>query len=171
MADEFLAIAPDGKRYELIDGEFIVHATPPVRHQSVLVNILSPLSMYCRDHDAETFLGPLDVHLSDDSVVEPDGFVVCRERMSIVGDDYIHGVPNIIIEILSDETRRRDEVDKRDLYERVGVDEYWIVDPDHDIVTIYRRRGASFAPVETGGTITSPLLPRFALDINVIFDV
>lgn len=141
MAAEFLAIPPDGKRYELIDGEFIVHTTPPVRHQCVLANIVSPLSTYCRGRDAKTFPGPLDVHLSDDSVVEPDG------------------------------TRRRDEVDKRGLYERLAIDEYWIVDPDNDSVTIYRRTGSSFALTETGGTITSPLLPGFALDINVIFDV
>jgi hypothetical protein len=95
--------------------------------------------------------------------------------MSIVTDKNIQGAPNLVVEVLSDSTRRRDEIVKRKLYERYGVDEYWIVDPTVETVKIYRRSGESFVrsaeiSTETGGTITSPLLPGFALDINVIFD-
>ena len=168
-AAEFLAIPPDGKRYELINGEFIVHSTPPVRHQCVIGNVLVDLAAYCRNREAEVFPGPLDVHLSDDSVVEPDALVIRRERASIVGHDYIHGAPDIIIEVVSDETRRRDEVVKPELYARCGVNEYWIVDPDNATVTIHRNSAET--RVEIGGTITTPLLPGFALNLDVIFDV
>jgi Uma2 family endonuclease len=82
-ATEFLAIPPDGKRYELINGEFIVHSTPPIRHQFVLGNVLYPLHAFCKSSRVATvFLGPLDVHLSTDSVVEPDALVVCSDRTS-----------------------------------------------------------------------------------------
>jgi len=175
-ADEFLAIPPDGKRYELIDGEFITHSTPYVRHQAVLGNLLFRLGHYCVSNGvAEVFPGPLDVVLSDDSVVEPDGMVIRKERWSIVGENYIVGAPNIIVEIVSDETRKLDEFVKRKLYERYGVDEYWIVDPVIEVVKIYRRDGTSFEraadiSTETGGDIASPLLPDFALDVKLVFE-
>jgi Uma2 family endonuclease len=175
-ADEFLAIPPDGKRYELIDGEFITHSTPYVRHQAVLGNLFFRLGRYCNsDGVAEALLGPLDVVLSGDSVVEPDGMVIRKERWSIVGENYITGAPDIIVEIVSDETRKLDEFVKPKLYERLDVGEYWIVDPVIDVVKIYRRSGASFVrtveiSTESGGEITSPLLPGFALDVNLVFE-
>jgi Uma2 family endonuclease len=175
-ADEFLAIPPDGKRYELIDGEFITHSTPYVRHQAVLGNVLFRLAHYCDGSGvAEVLPGPLDIVLSGDSVVEPDGMVIRKERRSIVGENYITGAPDIIVEILSDETRTLDELVKPKLYERLDVGEYWIVDPVIDVVKIYRRNGASFVraaelSTENGGEITSPLLPGFALDVTLVFE-
>jgi Uma2 family endonuclease len=121
----------------------------------------------------EVLLGPLDVLLSDDSVVEPDGLLICTDRASSIGENFIQGPPNIIVEVVSEETRHRDENDKRKLYERYGVDEYWIVDPVIDTMKIYCRTGATFVraaelSTESGGAITSPLLPGFALDVNVV---
>lgn len=170
--EEFLEIPPDGKRYELINGAFIAHPSPPPRHQRVLRKVLSPLYDHCRTQGgADALLGPLDVVLSGDSVVEPDGLVVCDDRAHIVGEKYVVAAPNIIVEILSNETRQLDEVVKVELYERAGVEEYWLFDPGIDVVKIYRRVGESFVRTETGGTITSPLLPGFTLDVNVVFDV
>ena len=171
-ADEVLAIPPDGKRYELIDGEFITHSTPYVRHQAVLGNLLFRLGRYCDSNGvAEVLLGPLDVVLSDDSVVEPDGMVIRKERWSIVGENYIVGAPDIIVEIVSDETRKLDEFVKPKLYERLGVGEYWLVDPSIDLVKIYRRRGTAFVRAdEISAEITSPLLPEFALDVKLVFE-
>ena len=174
-ADEFLAIPPDGKRYELIDGEFITHSTPWVRHQVVLGNVMFGLGTYYRESRvAEPFLGPLDVVLSSDSVVEPDGLVIRHERASIVGVNYIVGPPDIIVEVVSEETRYRDEIVKPRLYERLGVEEYWVVDPDSSVVRIYRRVAEPLGRpleinTETGGEITSPLLPGFALDVRAVF--
>jgi Uma2 family endonuclease len=175
-ANEFLAIPPDGKRYELIDGEFITHSTPYVRHQAVLGNVLFRLGRYCDSNGlAEVLLGPLDVVLSNDSVVEPDGMVIRKERWSIVGENYITGAPDIIVEIVSDETRQLDEFVKLKLYERLGVSEYWIADPVIDVMKIYRRSGSSFVraaeiSTESGGEIASPILPGFALDVSLIFE-
>ena len=175
-ADEFLAIPPDGKRYELIDGKFITHSTPYVRHQAVLGNVLFRLGHYCYSNGvAEVLPGPLAVVLSSDSVVEPDGMVIRKERWSIVGESYITGAPDIIVEIVSDETRKLDEFVKPKLYERFDVGEYWIVDSVIDVVKIYRRSVASFIraaeiSTETGGEITSPILPGFALDVNLVFE-
>ena len=76
-----------------------------------------------------------------------------------------------MIEILSPSTRPRDERLKRDLYERKGVEEYWIVDPDRDVVTIYRHDGTGFLPpsrFEKGDAVTTPLFPSFELPVDHI---
>lgn len=174
---DFAELPDDGKHYELIEGELILNPTPIPRHQRIAFKIALHLQLYFMEQGGgEAFIAPLDVVLADDVVLEPDVMVIRSERMSIVGETNIQGAPNIVVEVLSDRTRKRDEIVKRKLYERYGVDEYWIVDPVIDVVKIYRRSGASFvrAPeisTESGGEITSPLLPGFTLDVNVVFDV
>jgi Uma2 family endonuclease len=168
---EFAELPDDGKRYELIEGELILNASPVTRHQQIVRRILASLDRYFMDHGGgEVFVSPLDVVLADDVVLEPDLMVIRSERMSIVAKKNIQGAPNIVIEVLSESTRRKDQIIKRKLYERFGIDEYWLVDPDHDNFTIYRRSGTAFARVEAAGTITSPLLPGFTLDVNNLFD-
>jgi Uma2 family endonuclease len=174
---DFLELPDDGKHYELIEGELIVNPAPVPRHQMIVLNITVPLYVYFAEHGGgSVFVSPIDVVLGDDAVVEPDIVVVRKERQAIVGPTNIHGAPDLVIEVLSDRTRRRDEITKRKLYEQHGVDEYWIVDPVIDLVKVNRRDGKTFMrvaeiSVESGGTITTPLLPGFALDVHAVFGV
>jgi Uma2 family endonuclease len=174
---DFLDMPDVGKHYELIEGELVLNPSPITRHQQIAFKIALRIQTCFDDHGGgEVFMSPLDVVLADDVVLEPDVMVIRDERRSIVGEKNIQGAPNIVVEVLSDRTRRRDEILKRKLYERFGVEEYWIVDPAIDTVKIYRRSSESFVRVaeistETGGTITTPLVPGFALDVNVVFDV
>lgn len=173
--NDLLDLPDDGKRYELIDGELFVNPSPITRHQRIARILLVRLDNYFTTYGGgEVFGTPFDVVFSDDIVVQPDLMVIQSERASIIGPKNIQGAPNLCIEVLSDSTRRRDEIDKRKLYERGGVDEYWIVDPELELVKIYRRAGAAFERVaeistETGGKITTPLLPEFELDVNDVF--
>jgi Uma2 family endonuclease len=173
--DDLVKMSPDGYRYEIIDGELLVNPAPIPRHQIVVNTLTGLLFIYFRAHGGGQAMGsPIDVVFSDDTVVQPDLIVIKPERASIIGPKNIQGAPNLCIEVLSDSTRRLDEIDKRKLYERGGVDEYWIVDPELELVKIYRRAGAAFERVaeistETGGTITTPLLPEFALDVAEVF--
>lgn len=172
---DFLELPDDGKHYELIEGELVMNPAPVPRHQIIVLNITVRLYTYFAQHGGGTvFVAPIDVVLVEDAVVEPDIVVVREERQAIVGATNLHGAPDLVVEVLSDRTRRRDEITKRKLYEQHGVDEYWIVDPAIDLVKVYRRDGKTFARVaeisaETGGTITTPLLPGFALDVNAVF--
>jgi Uma2 family endonuclease len=174
--EDYLQLPEDGKQYELIEGELILNPAPVPRHQWIALNVAAELRAYQRQHGGgRAFGAPIDVVLMDDVVVQPDVIFIRTERMSIVGATNIQGAPSLVVEVLSEGTRRRDETIKRKLYERSGVDEYWIVDPAIDVVKIYRRSGDAFVRAaeigtETGGEITSPLLPGFALDVNVIFD-
>ncbi len=174
-AAEFLELPDDGKRYELIEGEVVLNASPVTRHQRISRVLLVQLDRYFEERGGgEVFDAPYDVVLDEENVVVPDLVVVTSDRAAIINPRNVHGAPSIVIEVLSDSTRRKDEIGKRKLYERAGVAEYWIVDPAIDAVKIYRRDGDRFGgaiaiDAETGGTLTSPLLPGFALDVRRIF--
>lgn len=174
--EDYLELPDDGRHYELIEGELVLNPTPITRHQWIAGNIYHAIRNYFDDHAiGKVFMAPLDVVLADDVVLQPDVMVILRERFLIIGEKNIQGAPNIAVEVLSDGTRKRDETVKRKLYERFGVDEYWIADPVIDVVKIYRRSVASFIraaeiSTETGGEITSPILPGFALDVNLVFE-
>jgi len=88
----------------------------------------------------------------------------------------VQGAPELVVEIGSPSTRRRDETIKRRLYERAGVSEYWTVDPELDLVRVYRRTDGVFArPIElsaeAGDVLTTPLLPGLDLPLARIFRV
>ena len=105
--------------------------------------------------------------LSDVDVVEPDLLFVSNERRDVLGK-WIHGAPDLVVEILSPGTRRTDEITKRRLYERVGVREYWIVDGEIEVVKVYRRRDDGSFPREAelsreeGQSLTTPSHPTRA---------
>lgn len=91
--------------------------------------------------------------------------LITPERASIIGPLNIQGAPDIVIEVMLPETRERDEGVKRRLYERYGVNEYWLVDLESKSVKIYRRG----FEIPMGETVTSPLLPEFSLPIREVF--
>jgi Uma2 family endonuclease len=173
--EEFLALPDDGKHYELIEGELVLNPAPVPRHQWVVANIYFALRMHFENQGGgRAYFSPIDVVLPSENVLEPDIIVLIGDRLSLIGPKNVQGPPNIAVEVLSDGSRRKDEVTKRRLYERYGVDEYWIADPETETVKIYRRAGDTFEraveiSTDTGGTITSPLLPGFALDVNKVF--
>ncbi|HEV7237789.1 MAG TPA: Uma2 family endonuclease [Thermoanaerobaculia bacterium] len=173
--EDFVKLPDDGNRYEIIEGKLYVNPAPVPRHQRIVKNLLLSLELYFRaHHNGEVLQSPIDVVLAEDGIVEPDLIVIKSERASIVGEKNVKGAPNLVIEVLSDGTRRIDEGKKRKLYERSGVDEYWIVDPEAELVKIYRRVDAAFQHAaefnaDDGGTITTPLLPGFSLDVREVF--
>jgi Uma2 family endonuclease len=173
--EDYLAFPDDGRRHELIDGEHFVTPAPVRGHQELSWRLTVALGSWLREHPVgKMYAAPLDVILSDVDVVEPDLLFVCNERAAILGK-WIHGAPDLVIEILSPSTRRVDEITKRQLYERVGVREYWIVDGEIEIVKIYRRQDdGSFPRVadlsrEEGHSLDTPLLPGFSLSLAELF--
>ena len=92
------------------------------------------------------YFAPLDVVFSPFDVVEPDLLYMSDERAAeIITPMHVHGVPELVVEIGSKGTRRRDETIKRRLYERAGVSEYWFVDPEAEVVRVYRREADRFS--------------------------
>jgi len=190
--EEFLLFPDDGKRHELIDGEHIMSPSPFTKHQRISRNLLITFGNFLRKHKlGEIFSAPMDVIFSDLDVVEPDLLFITSEHVSIITEKHIMGVPDLVVEILSEGSRKRDEIVKRRLYEQYGVQEYWIVDPELESVKVYRWHGnmchtkhvpngtgmqdAGFVrvaelSVESGGTLATPLLPELTISLAEIFE-
>jgi Uma2 family endonuclease len=173
--EDYLAFPEDGRRHELIDGEHFVTPAPLRRHQQLATRLTVAVGAWLREHPVgEVYTAPLDVILSDADVVEPDLLFVSNERREVLGK-WIHGAPDLVIEILSPGTRRTDEITKRHLYDRVGVREYWIVDGEIEVVKVYRRQDdGSFPRVadlsrEEGHSLDTPLLPGFSFALAELF--
>jgi Uma2 family endonuclease len=121
------------------------------------------------------FLSPLDVVFSNWDVVEPDLLFIAADQRSIVGDRNVQGAPALVIEIFSHNTRKRDEGIKKQLFERRGVREYWLIDPDTDVVQVYRRAADGGFPrvavltADDRDTLDTPLLPGFSLALEELF--
>ena len=174
--DDFLLFPDDGKRHELIDGEHYVTPSPNTKHQRVSGNLYFLMRAWLEEHPiGQVFYAPFDVVFSRFDVVEPDLLYVSNERMKeIVTAQHVTGAPDIVVEIGSPGTRKRDETIKRRLYERSGVSEYWVLDPDLDVVRVYRREGAAFTrPVErsteAGDVLTTPHLAGLEIPLTRLF--
>ena len=174
--DDFVLFPDDGKRHELIDGEHYVTPSPNLRHQGISGNLYLLIASWLEEHPVgKMFYAPLDIVLSNYDVVEPDLIYFSNERAAdIAVPQHLRGAPELLVEIGSRGTRKRDETIKRQLYERAGVSEYWFVDPEIDVVRVYHREGERFArPVEltreAADTLTTPLLPGLTLSLERIF--
>ncbi len=121
------------------------------------------------------FLFPLDVLFTKWDVVEPDLLFVSADQDGILTPKNVQGPPALVVEVLSPGTRKTDEQIKRRLFDRGGVREYWIVDPELDVVKVYARQGdGSFQRVaelsrETHGTLTTSLLPGLSIPLDSLF--
>jgi Uma2 family endonuclease len=173
--DDYVLFPEDGMRHELIDGEHYVTPAPFLRHQEIVGQLHLAIGNYLAAHPiGRVFVAPLDVILSKFDVVEPDLLYVSNERAPELLKDWVRGAPDLVIEVGSESTRKRDETIKRALYERAGVIEYWIVDPEIDVVRIYRRADDRFSrPTElsrrAGDVLATQLLPRFTIALDAVF--
>jgi len=174
--EDFLQFPDDGRRHELIDGEHYVTPSPNTRHQRISGRLHLLIGNWLQEHPVgQLFYAPFDVVFSNIDVVEPDLLYMSNERAAeVLTEKHVRGVPELVIEIASPGTRRRDETLKRRLYERSGVTEYWVVDPDVDVVRAYRLSGEGFGrPVElsaeAGDALTTALLPGLEIPLARVF--
>ncbi len=173
--EDFLRFPDDGRRHELIDGEHYVTPSPTARHQELSGRLHLALGAYLRASPVgKLYYAPLDVFLSDHDVVEPDLLFVSNARLGIIGD-LVRGAPDLAVEIVSPSSRRTDDLTKRRLFDRAGVGEYWVVDPEIEVVKVYRRTEEGvFARAEelrreAGDVLATPLFPGFTLALEELF--
>ncbi len=172
---DYLLFPNDGKRYELIEGDRYVTPSPRTKHQKISGNLYGLLFEFVRQNKSGILLSaPTDVVFSDMDVVQPDLLFVSRGRESIITDDNIQGAPDLVVEILSESTRRTDEIIKRKLYQKHGVAEYWIIDPEVDTIKIYRLAVKTYPQaieltLEGEDRLTSPLFPGWELPLQELF--
>ena len=174
--DDFVRFPDDGMRHELIDGEHFVTPSPNPRHQRILGSLYLEIGNHLKAHPiGEVYFAPLDVVISDVDVVEPDLLYMSRERAAeVLVPEHVRGVPELVVEIASKGTRKRDETIKRAPYERAGVSEYWVIDPEIDVVRVYRNSADGFSRLielrrDAADTLTTALMPGLAIPLDVIF--
>lgn len=174
--EDYLLFPDDGKRHEIIDGDHYVTPAPSTKHQRILGNLHSILWNFLKQHKiGEVFVAPYDVVLSDLDVVEPDLLFISTARSSIITEKNIQGAPDLVIEIISESTRKTDEIIKRKLYERHGIPEYWIVDPELETVKVYRMTDQGYTraaelSLESNNILTTPLLADLRIPLSEIFE-
>jgi Uma2 family endonuclease len=153
---------PEGTLAELIDNTIYMSPAPKFNHQIILQEIFRVIVPKIKDNGlGQVIIAPFDVYLDEKSnAVQPDLTIVLNDNLNIIGEDgSIHGVPDLLIEVLSKGSETNDTVKKFGLYERFGVKEYWIVEPVLKSATGYSLVDGRYKKLnEETGIIRSPLL-------------
>lgn len=169
----------DDVRYELYNGIPIALACPSNVHQQISVALSAQLYNYLRGKKCKVFTAPFDVRLFEednghpedvDIVVQPDLMVICDQNK--VDRHGVQGAPDLIIEILSNSSRRLDRLIKFNLYQRAGVREYWIVDPSTRIVSVYTLKDGAYQTAAAYGADSSVrvgILNDCTIDLSTVF--
>lgn len=162
---DYVRYPDDGRRHEIIDGDHYVNPAPTTDHQRFSRRIQFQLFDQIEETGrGEVFDAPCDVELSDHDIVQPDLIVVTKERRLIITPAKIKGTPNLLVEVLSPSTSRHDCVLKKELFERVGVPEYWIVDPGEHSIDQFVLRDGKYVLV---GSHTKQIVPATIENVQV----
>ncbi|MCD8119201.1 MAG: Uma2 family endonuclease [Lachnospiraceae bacterium] len=138
--DDYYAL-PDNVRAELIDGIFYYLSAPTITHQIISGRLYNTLDRYIEDKngDCVPLIAPCDVQpdREDDRwMIQPDVMVVC-DRNKLEDDRCVRGAPDFVAEVLSPSTKKRDRTVKRRKYRETGVREYWMIDPETEMIEVY----------------------------------
>lgn len=159
---EVFRMLPETTLAEVINETLYMSPAPIGKHQRTIRKLISQMAVHTEANGiGEIFVSPFDVFLDEHSnAVQPDLFYISINRLDMVDDDGgVHGVPDLIIEILSPGNPKYDLETKKDLYEKFGVKEYWIVNPSNRETLGYSLLGRKYGqPIETTGIIISTLL-------------
>jgi Uma2 family endonuclease len=168
----------DDERWELFNGMAWAMSPAPNRsHQKLLIELGRQFANFLLGAECQVFVAPFDVKLSEESADEDDptvfqpDLVLCCDP-SKLKDWGMQGAPDLVVEILSPKTGVRDRKVKFDLYERYRVGEYWILDPDGQVLEIYRHNGSRYERVGAfSGEDTVPvsMLPGFTVEMALLF--
>ena len=164
------------ERYQIINGEAFMMASPTVEHQAILMELSTQFHTWLKGKPCRVFAAPLDVRLfpeeddSDDTVVQPDLLVVCDN--SKMGKGSINGPPDIIVEIVSPSTSKKELLLKFGVYLEAGIREYWVIDPEQKIIQIHIYENGHFISTnhKLNAIISSAVLQGLSVDLKTLWD-
>ena len=163
----------DDKRYELIDGELLMTPSPLTNHQRISRRLEFILEKFITENKlGELFDAPYDVYFDNENVVQPDILFISKDKLGIIGEKNVQGAPDLVIEIITENSAYRDMVQKKKLYAKFGVKEYWIVIPEGEEIEIYILKDNTFRLCKAYGkddTLESPLLKGLKIELTGIF--
>ncbi len=173
--EDWLNFPNDGWKYEIING--VLHMAPPpaINHQRSSGELFRRIANYVKDNDlGEVLEAPCGVQLPNQPApVEPDIFFVKKERLDIIGDQYVAGPPDLIVEILSPSTVQYDRDDKFKLYQKAGVPEYWLVDYEAKTIELFTLVEGDYTPAGNYAgreVVASTQLDGFKISVESIFN-
>lgn len=171
---------PENERWEIIDGVPHMQSAPTWQDQAISRELLTQFNNYLKEKPCQVFASPFDLRLPETNeedeettfVVQPDIIVVC-DKEGLKGTGY-YGTPTLVIEISSPSTARTDKIWKFNKYEKVGVKEYWIVEPDGKFISVYtlqsnNRYGRPETFIETD-MIKVSVFPDLTVELKPVFE-
>ncbi|MEW6379556.1 MAG: Uma2 family endonuclease [bacterium] len=170
---DYVSFPSDGKRHEIVDGEHHMAPSPEIRHQDISRNLALIIASYLKENNLGKLLyAPCDVILSNWDIVVPDLIFISRENEKVITRKNIRGVPDLVVEIISPASRKYDLGMKKKLYERFGVKEYWIIDPEKERVEVYTLVNQRFLEPEVYNrdqVMGSSFFPGLRINLTEIF--
>ncbi len=170
---EDYCLLPEDRRYEVVDGELFLTPAPTPRHQDVVLELASVLREFVKARGlGRVVLSPCDVVLSKHDILQPDIFFIAASRKTLIGENYVDGAPDLVIEVLSPSTELRDREAKAKIYATHGVREMWLVDPEARTMEILVNSPEGFrreALCRETGTVRSAVLPGLEFPAATIF--
>ncbi len=173
--DDYLLMPDNGKSLQLIDGDFIMAPSPNLKHQEVSRNIQEQFSEFLKkDSIGKILNAPMDYYIDNYNVVQPDLIYISKKKYRILFEKGVRNTPDLLIEIISKKTESTDRDLKRDLYWRVGVKEYWIVDINEESIEVYKYKSEGYRlekiyKKENNDKIMTELLKGLKIDLNKVF--
>lgn len=160
--------------YELLDGDLVKKNAPAPRHQRIVRDVSFAMHSFVQVKNLGTVLfAPVNVFLDDITSPQPDVIFVSTDRLNLITNDGIMGVPSLVVEVISPSSIYHDRVTKKQLYERFGVPEYWLIDPADAYIEIYSLQNARYELLSAAslieGELTSGVLSGFFLDLPALF--
>lgn len=163
----------DDKRYEIIKGELIEMPAFSTSHQSIVKRLLKLMDDFVEEQKTgEVFVSPVDVILSEENVVQPDLVFVSKENSKIIKDRGIFGAPDLVVEVISPSTLKKDTEDKKKLYAEFGVKELWLIFPGEKVVEVFSLGEEDYKVCSFGyekGEVRSCILKNFRVDLEKLF--
>ncbi|MFN8577071.1 MAG: Uma2 family endonuclease [Candidatus Sericytochromatia bacterium] len=175
--DDYLKI-DDDKQYQLIEGVLILNPAPSSRHQKIVSNLSYFMSNFVRNSKlGEIYFAPYDVILDKNTVVQPDILFISNENIVNIKERGFFGTPDLVIEIISPSSLKRDIEDKRLIYQKFGIKEYWLVFPNEKAVEVLELVDSTYTVYDHAYTedidkeqkVKSKVLAGFEIDLKDIF--
>jgi Uma2 family endonuclease len=172
--EDYCALPDDGLRYEIIDGALFAEPSPRPVHQEVALRLATLLDAHVRARGlGKVYIAPIDVILDRPTVVVPDLIFVSRNRLGIVADRGVEGAPDLVGEILSPGTARRDRVAKMNAYAAYGVRHYWLVDREAKTLEAFELAEGTYrlAAAVAGEADFRPIVfPELTISLRELWD-
>lgn len=171
-ADEYLQLE-ENPNQQLINGKLIMSPSPSLIHQKVLKILTRIIDEHAIKKGDEIFFAPMDVHLDQKNVPQPDLVYVLKKNLAKLSDRGIEGAPDLIVEIISPSNSYIDRYEKKSLYQQFKVKEYWIIDPGNLTLEVYQLVNKEYKMAQylvKKGEVKSPLLKDLKLVLEAVFE-